>query len=61
MRVYLASPFFNEKEMEPLKEAEQILEAKGLDVFHRGKTKWIIWRKGAGIGRLQHLPMIKVY
>lgn len=39
MRVYLASPFFNEKEMEPLKEVEQILTDKGLKVFSPRKNQ----------------------
>ena len=33
MRVYLASPFFNEKELEVLAQVEQILEDKNLTVF----------------------------
>lgn len=33
MRVYLASPFFNDQELEALKEIEQILDDKGLTVF----------------------------
>lgn len=32
-RVYLASPFFNEKEIELVEEVEQILHEKGLSVF----------------------------
>jgi nucleoside 2-deoxyribosyltransferase len=32
-RVYLASPFFNEKEVKAVEEVEQILLSKGLDVF----------------------------
>ncbi|KQL52357.1 nucleoside 2-deoxyribosyltransferase [Heyndrickxia shackletonii] len=32
-RVYLASPFFNEKEMEYLEQVEAILAEKGLQVF----------------------------
>lgn len=33
MRVYLASPFFNEKELDILAQVEQILEDKNLTVF----------------------------
>lgn len=33
MKVYLASPFFNEKELKALKEVEEILDAKGFTVF----------------------------
>ncbi|KAB2330775.1 nucleoside 2-deoxyribosyltransferase [Cytobacillus depressus] len=32
-RVYLASPFFNEKEINHVKQVEAILEEKGLQVF----------------------------
>jgi len=32
-RVYLASPFFNEKEIEYVEQVEKILEEKGLNVF----------------------------
>ncbi|PGS22392.1 nucleoside 2-deoxyribosyltransferase [Bacillus cereus] len=32
-RVYLASPFFNEKEIELVEQVEKILAAKGLEVF----------------------------
>src|SRR5699024_3303693 len=32
-RVYLASPFFNDKEMEYLEQAERILAEKGLNVY----------------------------
>lgn len=32
-RIYLASPFFNEKEVEYLEEVEKILEKKSLKVF----------------------------
>lgn len=33
MKIYLASPFFNEKELEAVKKAEKILAARGFDVF----------------------------
>lgn len=33
MRVYLASPFFNEKEIETLEKVEKILKEKGLRIF----------------------------
>ncbi len=33
MKVYLASPFFNEKEIEVLEKVEKILKKKGLRVF----------------------------
>ena len=33
MRVYLASPFFNEKELSYVEQVEQILEGKGLNVW----------------------------
>jgi len=32
-RVYLASPFFNEREIELVEQVEKILAAKGLEVF----------------------------
>lgn len=33
MKVYLASPFFNERELEVLAQVEKILDGKGLTVF----------------------------
>ena len=33
MKVYLASPFFSEKELEAVREAEEILEQRGFTVF----------------------------
>lgn len=33
MKVYLASPFFNERELKVLAEVEEILESRGLNVF----------------------------
>ena len=33
MRIYIASPFFNEKECEALGEAERILKGRGFHVF----------------------------
>ena len=32
-KVYLASPFFNEKELERVEKVKEILDSKGLDVF----------------------------
>ncbi|MFD2444984.1 nucleoside 2-deoxyribosyltransferase [Bacillus sp. CGMCC 1.16607] len=39
MRVYLASPFFNEKEIEMVEQVEKILEDKGLNVFSPRKKQ----------------------
>lgn len=33
MKIYLASPFFNDEELEYVCEAEQVLANKGLDVY----------------------------
>ena len=33
MKIYLASPFFNEKELKNVKKAEEILRSRGFDVF----------------------------
>lgn len=33
MKIYLASPFFNDKELENVKKAEKILMSRGFDVF----------------------------
>lgn len=33
MKIYLASPFFNETELENVKKAEEILMGRGFDVF----------------------------
>lgn len=43
MQIYLASPFFNEKEIKKLSAAEEILRSKGLDVYspreHEDRTQ----------------------
>ena len=33
MKIYLASPFFDDKELENVKKAEEILFSRGFDVF----------------------------
>ena len=33
MKIYLASPFFNEEELKNVKKAEEILTSRGFDVF----------------------------
>lgn len=51
-KIYLASPFFNEKEVEKMEKVKGILRAKGLDVFvpneHQNKHLEfgsVAWRK----------------
>ncbi len=40
MKVYLASPFFNEKELDAVMKAEQILEGKHFNVFSPRKLDY---------------------
>lgn len=47
MKVYLASPFFNDKELEILSQIEEILESKGLIVFKPKDNQFDILEKGS--------------
>lgn len=40
MKVYLASPFFNDEEIEIVNAVEQVLESKGIDVFSPRKNQF---------------------
>ena len=47
MKVYLASPFFNDKELEILSQIEEILESKGLIVFKPKDNQFDNLEKGS--------------
>ena len=47
MKVYLASPFFSEKELEAVREAEEILEQRGFTVFSPRKYQIVEEKQGS--------------
>ena len=47
MKIYLASPFFSEKELEAVREAEEILEQRGFTVFSPRKYQIVEEKQGS--------------
>ena len=47
MKVYLASPFFSEKELEAVREAEEILEQRGFTVVSPRKYQIVEEKQGS--------------
>lgn len=66
-KIYLASPFFNEKEIERVDKVKEILDAKGLEVFspkeHQNKHLEFgskEWRKATFENDVEHIDWCDV-